>query len=188
MPRCSTNVPVSAGAGYRSTMPASWASSPACVRLAQPSLSRLFGVEGRQRDHRGAVGEPADTLDRGEAVDPGHAQVHEHHVGPAAPDRVDRLGAKLLAVGLPAQVAGVLSAALAAAVGMRMLASRGVPVPSLGDGAVLAAILGASGSLVGTGAERSAAHLPAAGADAVICAWAALFVLAAGASLARRDA
>lgn len=161
------------------------------------------------------------------------------------PARRRLLGAKLLAVGLPALVAGALSAALAAAVGLRLLASRGVPVPGLGDGAVLAAILGAgvgtalvalmatclaivvrrsaaavaltnvlaflpgilyalpewwqrnvlaylptgaSGSLVGTVAERSAAQLPAAGAYAVICAWAALFVPAAGTALAHRDA
>jgi hypothetical protein len=36
------------------------------------------------------VGELVDPLDRGEPVDPGHAQVHQHDIRPVAPDRLDR--------------------------------------------------------------------------------------------------
>jgi hypothetical protein len=47
---------------------------------------------------------------------------------------------------------------------------------------------GASGSLAGTVAGRTPAHLPAPAAYAVMLGWAAAFVLATGVALTRRDA
>jgi ABC-2 type transport system permease protein len=60
------------------------------------------------------------------------------------PARWRVLSAKVLATAGLALVSGMLSAALAVAVGLRMLSSRGVPTPPLTDGAVLAAIVGAA--------------------------------------------
>ena len=51
---------------------------------AQRAEHILIRVEGGQHDHDGRVGELADLPDRGEAVHAGHAQVHEHQIGPAA--------------------------------------------------------------------------------------------------------
>jgi ABC-2 type transport system permease protein len=57
----------------------------------------------------------------------------------ATPRRWRLLGAKLLTVVVPALLAGMASAALAA-VGLRLEAARGVPTPGMCDAAVLAAI------------------------------------------------
>jgi len=59
------------------------------------------------------------------------------------PARWRVLGAKLLTAVGSALVFGTLTAGLAVAVGLRVLASRGVPGPGLTDGGVLAAIAGA---------------------------------------------
>jgi ABC-2 type transport system permease protein len=59
------------------------------------------------------------------------------------PSRWRVLGAKLLVAGVPALLAGTAFAAASAEVGLRMLASRGVATPSLGQPEVLGAIAGA---------------------------------------------
>ena len=162
----------------------------------------------------------------------------------ATPNRWRALGARLLVVGVGGLVAGVAFAAVAAVVGLHLLAARGVHTPGLADGAVIAAIVGAgvgtafvavlgtclafmlrrtspavaltnviaflpgilyalpdwwqrhviaylptgaSTSLAGTVAGRSAAHLPTGAAYAVIACWAAVLVVAAGLLLTRRD-
>ncbi len=61
----------------------------------------------------------------------------------ATPNRWRALGARLLVVGGGGLIAGVVFAAVSAAVGVHLLSARGVPTPGLADGAVLAAILGA---------------------------------------------
>jgi len=161
------------------------------------------------------------------------------------PGRWRVLCAKLLTVAGPALLSGMLSAALAVAVGLRLLSARGVPTPGLGDAGVVAAVAGAgagtcliavlsvclavtvrriavangltnliallpgilyplpdwwqrnlvaylptgaSGSLAGTVAGRTPAHLPALAAYAVMLGWAAALVLATGVALTRRDA
>ena len=161
------------------------------------------------------------------------------------PSRWRVLGAKLLVAGVPALLAGTAFAAVALAVGLPMLASRGVATPSLADPAVLGAIAGAgvgtclvallatcvavtvrrtapavaltnlivfiagimyalpdwwqrnliaylptgaTGSLAGTVATRSAATLPTATAYLVVAGWAAALVVAAAMVLEGRDA
>jgi hypothetical protein len=71
------------------------------------------------------------------------------------PARWRVLGAKLLTAAGSALVFGTLTAGLAVAVGLRVVASRGVPTPALSDGGVVAAIAGAGAgiamvALVGT--------------------------------------
>lgn len=48
----------------------------------------LVGVEGGQRHDDRWVGQFADPLDRGEPVEAGHAQVHQHDVWPVAYHRL----------------------------------------------------------------------------------------------------
>jgi ABC-2 type transport system permease protein len=150
------------------------------------------------------------------------------------PSRWRVLGAKLLVAGVPSLLAGTAFAAASVAVGLRMLASRGVATPGLADPKVLAAIAGAgvgtclvsllatcvavtvrrtapavaltnliafvpgimyalpdwwqrnliaylptgaTGSLAGTVAGRSAATLPTAIAYLVVAAWALALVV-----------
>ena len=56
---------------------------------------QLVGVERRQHDHRRRVRLGAHQPGRGDAVEPRHADVHQHDVGPVAVDR----GQHLVAVG-----------------------------------------------------------------------------------------
>ena len=52
----------------------------------QRAQDQLVGVEGRQHDHRGRVGLLAQQPGRGDPVDLGHPDVHQHDVGPVAVD------------------------------------------------------------------------------------------------------
>jgi hypothetical protein len=58
----------------------------------------VVGVERREHDHLRRVVAAAQRLGGGEAVDAGHADVHQHDVGPVGVDRrvdlraVGRLG------------------------------------------------------------------------------------------------
>jgi ABC-2 type transport system permease protein len=161
------------------------------------------------------------------------------------PSRWRVFGAKLLVAAVPALLAGTAFAAASVAVGLRMLASRGVATPGLTDPKVLGAIAGAgvgtclisllatcvavavrhtapavaltnliafvpgimyalpdwwqrnliaylptgaTGSLAGTVADRSAATLPTATAYLVVAGWALALVVAAGTVFAGRDA
>jgi ABC-type transport system involved in multi-copper enzyme maturation permease subunit len=162
----------------------------------------------------------------------------------ATPKRSRAFAAKLLVAAPAGLVAGVLFAAVAVAVGLRMMSARGVPTPGFFDGGVLAAILGAgvgtaliailgtcmaflvrrtsvgvtltnvvaflpgilyvlpvwwqhhvlaylptgaTSSLAGTVAGRSAVHLSTGTAYGVVVCWAVILVAAAGTVLNRRD-
>lgn len=61
----------------------------------------------------------------------------------ATPKRSRALAAKLFVAAPAGLVAGVVFAAVAVAIGLRMMSSRGVPTPGFFDGDVLGAILGA---------------------------------------------
>ena len=52
----------------------------------------VVDVERREDEDARRVGELADRHGRGEAVEARHADVHQHHVGRAAPDRLDGVG------------------------------------------------------------------------------------------------
>jgi hypothetical protein len=66
-------------------------------RIRWPGLKSridvLVEVKGHEDDHLWRVGWIKDLPGGGQALDPGHPDVHQHHLRPQGAGRVDRFGA-----------------------------------------------------------------------------------------------